>query len=130
MQPLPDHVGLILVDHGSKRDEANRMLEDVVRMVKEMSGTRIVEPAHMELAEPTLEQAFATCIAQGATNIVVHPYFLSPGRHSRRDIPRLVAEAADTFPQVSYTVTGHLGLDPRMCEVVMRRVREALGEHE
>lgn len=128
MEALPDRIGLILVDHGSKRSEANTMLEDVVRMFKELSGTRIVEPAHMELAEPTLEQAFERCIDQGATEIVVHPYFLSPGRHSRRDIPRIVAAAAAAFPGVPYRVTEHLGLDTRMCEVVMQRVREAMED--
>lgn len=127
MKPLPDHIGLILVDHGSKRVEANAMLDDVVRMFKGLSGSRIVEAAHMELAEPSIEQAFERCIDQGATEIVVHPYFLSPGRHSRRDIPRIVALAAAKFPEVSYRVTEHLGLDTRMCEVVMQRVREALG---
>ena len=127
MKPLPDHIGLIVVDHGSKRVEANTMLDDVVRMFKGLSGTRIVEPAHMELAQPSIEQAFERCIAQGATEIVIHPYFLSPGRHSRRDIPRIVAEAAEKFPDTPYRVTEHLGMDTRMCEVIMQRVREALG---
>jgi sirohydrochlorin ferrochelatase len=127
MEPLPGHIGLILVDHGSRRAEANRMLEEVVELFRTLSSTRVVEPAHMELAEPTLEQAFAKCIEQGATEIVVHPYFLSPGRHSRRDIPRMVAEAADKFPEVSYRVTEHLGVDAKLCEVVMRRVRECLA---
>ncbi len=129
MEPLPDHIGLIVVDHGSKRAEANHMLEEVVGLFRKITGSRIVEAAHMELAEPTLEHAFAKCIEQGATEIVVHPYFLSPGRHSRRDIPRMVADAADKFPEVSYKVTEHLGIDPRLCEVVMRRVRDALAIH-
>jgi len=128
MHPLPDHIGLILIDHGSKRAEANAMLDDVVRMFKELTGSRIVEPAHMELAAPSLEQAFAACVHQGAKEIVVHPYFLSPGRHSQEDIPRMAAGAAAAFPEVRYRVTSHLGLDTRMCEVVMQRVREALNE--
>lgn len=126
MDALPDHIGLILVDHGSTRAEANAMLEDVVGMVKALTGARIVEAAHMELAEPTIAQAFERCIAQGASEIVVHPYFLSPGRHSQSDIPRLVSEAAAAFPHVPYRVTAHLGLDARICDVVMHRVREAL----
>lgn len=41
----------------------------------------LVEVAHMELAEPTIEQAVARCVAAGASRVIVAPYFLSRGRH-------------------------------------------------
>lgn len=118
--------GVILVDHGSVLAAANEMLEDVARLFAETAGYSIVEPAHMELAEPTVAQAFARCVERGAERIVVHPYFLSPGRHSTTDIPRLAAEAARPFPHVPYCVTEPLGLDPRMPAIIQRRIEEAL----
>ena len=108
-------MGLVIVDHGSKRAEANEMLLDVAAMFKRVSGNSIVEAAHMELAEPTIEQAFDRCVAQGATMVVVHPYFLSPGRHSTTDIPRMVEEARAKHPGVKVHVTQPLGLDEKMC---------------
>lgn len=126
MERIPEEVGIILVDHGSQLDEANRMLEDVVALYREQTGTRIAEPAHMELAEPTLAQAFDRCVAQGATRVVIQPYFLSPGRHSTLDIPRMAAEAAARHPGVEYRVAEPLGLDERMCAIIQRRVREAI----
>lgn len=124
---LTDCTGVILVDHGSKRVAANDMLDEVVRMYREATGAAIVEAAHMELAEPTIAQAFARCIEQGAQRVVIHPYFLSPGRHSTSDIPRMAAEAASAHPGIEYFVTEPLGLDERMMAVVHRRVLEALG---
>lgn len=124
---IPSDVGVILVDHGSKRDEANAMLEDVAQLFRGTTGARIVEIAHMELAEPTIAQAFARCIAQGAKRIVVHPYFLAPGRHSTSDIPRMVAEAAASHPGVGYSVTAPIGLDPRMTEIILARIEQTLG---
>ena len=121
-------VGVVLVDHGSRRDEANAMMHDVAALFKAVSGLPIVEPAHMELAEPTVEQAFTRCVEQGARTVVVHPYCLSPGRHSREDIPRLAAQAAAKHPGVALAVTEPLGLDPRLCEVVLERMRTALDE--
>ena len=126
MADLPPNLGIILVDHGSKREEANRLLLDVVRAFREATRAKIVEPAHMELAPPTIHEAFAACVEQGATQIVVHPYFLAPGRHSTSDIPRMAAEAAADFPEVSYTISRPLGLDPRMNDVILRRIHEAL----
>ncbi len=114
-------VGLLLVDHGSRFQEANDMLADVAAMVKRLSGLDCVQYAHMELAEPTIEQGFARCVREGATAVVVHPYFLSPGRHSTSDIPRMVTEAARAFPGIAYCVTEPLGLHSKICEVVLER---------
>lgn len=127
MKKLPDGVAVILVDHGSRLEEANRMLFDVVTLYRHVTGVTIAEPAHMELAEPSIAQAFARCVAQGATEIVIQPYFLSPGRHSTRDIPHIAAEAAQAFPGVRYRVAEPLGLDNRMGEIIQRRVLESLG---
>ena len=114
--------GIILVDHGSKKAAANAMLLDVVALFRRVSGERIVEAAHMELAEPTIAQAFDACVAQGAGMVVVHPYFLSPGRHSTTDIPRLVAEAAARHPGVRYHVTQPLGLDEKIAQLIVQRI--------
>ena len=97
------------------------MLVDVAALVKRLSGLDCVHFAHMELAEPTIEQGFETCVREGATAVVVHPYFLSPGRHSTSDIPRMVAEAAKAFPGIQYSVTKPLGLHAKICEVVLER---------
>lgn len=117
---------VIVVDHGSRFDEANAMLDEVCRAYREATGIPIVTPAHMELAEPTIEQAFAECVRQGATHVVVLPYFLSPGRHSTHDIPRFTKAAAARFPGVIYRVAEPLGLDSRMAQIMHRRVMEAM----
>ena len=124
MSSLPADLGIIIVDHGSKREEANDLLLDVVNAFRETSGAGIVEAAHMELAEPTLLQAYAACVEQGATAIVIHPYFLAPGRHSTSDIPRLAEEAAAVHPGIPYRITAPLGVDQRICEVIQQRIDE------
>ena len=126
MVAVPPKTGVVIVDHGSKRPEANALLADVAAMFRETSGAAIVEPAHMELAGPTIADAIAACVQQGAEEIVVHPYFLAPGRHSTEDIPRMVAEAAAQYPDVPCRVTEPLGLDARMCAVIASRIAETL----
>lgn len=113
--------GIVLVDHGSKRDAANRMLDDVVAMVQSHTADPVYA-AHMELAEPTLAQAFDRAVADGAAEIIVFPYFLSPGRHSREDIPRMCAEAARRHPGLRWHCTGPVGLDPAMADLILARV--------
>ncbi|MCI0334093.1 MAG: hypothetical protein L0228_12820 [Planctomycetes bacterium] len=120
-------LGVILVDHGSRRDESNEMLLDVVRDFQAATGFAIVEPAHMELAEPSIETAFSRCVAQGATTVVVFPYLLSPGRHWNEDIPRLAAAAARQHPGIRYLVTAPFGLHPLMSEIMRQRIEHCLA---
>ena len=120
-------LGVILVDHGSRRDESNRLLLDVVREFAAATGLPVVEPAHMELAEPSIATAFARCVERGAKTVVVFPYFLLPGRHWYDDIPRLAAEAARSYPDVQYLVTAPFGLHPLMSEVINQRIAHCLA---
>jgi sirohydrochlorin ferrochelatase len=117
--------GIIIVDHGSRRDESNAMLEEVARLFGERFSERydIVEPAHMELAEPSIATAYAACVKRGATRIVVCPFFLGPGKHWTGDIPRITADAAQQFPQTEYHVTMPLGIDELILELLEKRVR-------
>jgi len=103
--------------------EANRMLEDVARMLRAMT-TDPVYTAHMELARPTIAEAFDAAVADGAEEVFVFPYFLSPGRHSRRDIPRMCAEAAARHPGLRWHCSGPFGLDPMLGQIIVRRVRQ------
>ena len=116
--------GIIIVDHGSRRDESNKMLEEVAALFAKRFAERfdIVEPAHMELAEPSIGTAYGKCVDRGAARIVVCPFFLGPGKHWTSDIPRLTAEAAKLHPQTEYHVTLPLGIDDLILELLAKRV--------
>ena len=116
--------GIIIVDHGSRREESNGMLEEVARLFAQRFAEMydIVEPAHMELAEPSIGTAYAKCVERGATRVVVCPFFLGPGKHWTSDIPRITADAADKFPQTEYHVTMPLGIDELILELLAKRV--------
>ena len=120
-------LGVILVDHGSRRGESNVMLLEVVQRFTEATGLPIVEPAHMELAEPSIATAFRRCVDRGATTVVVFPYFLLPGRHWYEDIPRLAAAAASQHPGIRYLVTAPFGLHPLMAQVMRQRIEHCLA---
>jgi sirohydrochlorin ferrochelatase len=125
--PQRDKIGVIVVDHGSRRAESNDMLMRITALFQQHSGYAIVEPAHMELAEPSIAAAFDRCIERGAELVVIHPYFLLPGRHWQQDIPALAAAAAERHPGVPFRVTAPLGLHPLMAEIMAQRIEDALA---
>jgi sirohydrochlorin ferrochelatase len=114
--------GILIIDHGSMREAANQMLECVGELVQRMAGEGVVvRVAHMELAAPTIADGFAACVAAGATEIVAFPYMLSPGKHSTRDIPRMVAEVAAEHPGVPVHVTSAFGVNAQLAAVVLEK---------
>lgn len=122
-----DHTAVILVDHGSRRDASNQLLLKVVDAYRAHSQWHIVEPAHMELAEPSISTAFEKCVQRGAELVIVFPYFLSPGRHWNSDIPTLAAAASAACGGVRYLVTAPLGLHELMLQVIDQRIAHCLG---
>ena len=121
-------IGVIVVDHGSRRAESNEMLEQLTRTsIADRLDYDIVEPAHMELAEPSIATAFDRCVERGATTVVIQPYFLLPGKHWNQDIPELAEQAATAHPGVEYLVAAPFGVHPLMADVVSARVEYCLS---
>ena len=119
--------GILIIDHGSMKDAANHMLECVGELVQRMAGDGvIVRIAHMELAAPSIADGFAACVAAGATEIVAFPYMLSPGKHSTRDIPRMVGEISANYPGIAVQVTTAFGVNEQLAAVVLVQGRHHL----
>ena len=111
-------LAILLIDHGSRLASANEMLACMSNLVQDMAGDGvIVRHAHMELAEPSIARGFADCVEAGADEVVAFPYMLSPGRHSTRDIPRMIQEAAGSHPGVRFRVTPAFGIHEMLARV-------------
>ena len=134
-EAAPAAVGIIIVDHGSKVAAANERLE---RLCEGYATTRapkhwVVRPAHMELASPSISEAFDALVEAGCATVVCHPFFLSQGRHVREDVPALLDEAASRH-NIPYSLTPPLGEAPALLDlvhdVVSAGVKEATPEQD
>jgi sirohydrochlorin ferrochelatase len=113
---------ILLIDHGSRRTEANEMMDCMANLLQTMAGPEvIVRHAHMELADPSIEAGVRHCVEAGATELTVFPYMLSPGKHSTGDIPRMVAAAAQAFPALDVHVTNAFGVHEKLAELILLR---------
>src|SRR5882672_12896360 len=97
--------GVLVVGHGSRRPEANEDVREATRHIADRGSFALVEAAFLELEHPNISEGFARLVARGAREITVHPYFLSPGRHTRGDIPVEVSKAAARHPGVAYRIS-------------------------
>ena len=113
---------ILLVDHGSRRAEANAQLERLAEGVRRQRPGWAVRTAHLELAEPDVATALDACAAEGLLDVVLPPFFLSPGRHTREDLPALVREACQRNPGLAVHVTEPLGVDDAVVSLVLQRI--------
>jgi sirohydrochlorin ferrochelatase len=113
---------ILLIDHGSRRDAANEMMDCMANLVQAMAGPDVVvRYAHMELAEPSIAAGVQQCVEAGASELIVFPYMLSPGKHSTGDIPRMVAAAAAAHPSLEVHVTSAFGVHEKLAELILGR---------
>ncbi len=73
---------ILLVDHGSRRPDANAQLDALAAAVRARDPERFVTVAHMELAEPSIAAGIAACVEAGASAVVVHSTTKYLGGHS------------------------------------------------
>ena len=124
LQQADKQLGVLIVGHGSRREEANEDVREAARLIAKRGTFACVEPAFLEILSPTIDDAFARLVRRGADHVIIHPYFLSPGRHTRGDIPLDVAAAALRHPGVTYRITEPLAAHPLVIDASIERIRE------
>lgn len=115
---------LLIVSHGSRRKESNDEVRRLAERITEQAGSSIstVRCAFLELTHPTIDAAIETLAGEGATEIVVFPFFLAAGTHVVNDIPRIIDEARGAFPGVSISMVSHLGALPGLIPVILDHI--------
>lgn len=115
---------LLLIAHGSRQPEANADLHYLVGALRRRGGYDIVEGAFLELTAPDIEAGGAECVAQGATLVLMLPYFLSAGIHVKEDLSDVRQKLADRFPGVEFRLGEPLGRHPLLLLIVAERAAE------
>ena len=110
---MPAHA-IVLFAHGSRDPLWRAPMEAVAARIAQTDPGRPVACAYLELCTPTLPDAAAQLVAQGARQVTVVPMFLGTGKHAREDLPVLVEQLRASHPGVAFSVQQAIGEDPRM----------------
>lgn len=119
--------GLIIIAHGSRRQESNDEVRDFGSALAARLGPRryqLYVTAFLELAEPSIPEAVRQCLAAGCREIHILPYFLSTGRHVHEDVPRLAREGLGDAT-ATLTFLPYVGADLRLLDVAQAIVEGA-----
>lgn len=112
---------VILIAHGSRAEAANEAHLALCHELTERTG-RPIQPAFLELAQPSFADAASLVAAAGATVVEVLPYFLHPGRHDTRDVPALIEAARTAHPHLEFVALPLFGADPGVVDLLAARL--------
>lgn len=118
--------GIVVFAHGSRVEAANEAVRAVARELVRAGGFDQVAAAFLELGEPDLHEAVARMAAAGVNRVVVIPYFVTPGLHLERDLPRIVEGIAQAHRGLEIAVTPPLDGHPAMVRILLDRARGAM----
>jgi len=115
---------LLIVAHGSRRMASNDEVREVARRFdRQEHGFDKVATAFLELDDPSIPQGLLNAIEEGATEIIVLPYFLSAGRHVSEDIPTQVATVQEKHPEITIKIAPYLGASSSMPEILLAQTQ-------
>ena len=110
---------IILFSHGSVLCGAERNLIDLATRMRERGDAPVVEVAFLNYTEPDLATAVRRCVEQGATRIVIAPYFLIAGKFVVDDLPAAIAAVQTRYPELQFDTAGVIGFHPILARVVV-----------
>lgn len=118
--------GVLLIAHGSRSSQANQDLFLLAERFK-VNGYPITEPSFLELAEPNIMDGGKKCVEQGASKVVMLPYFLSAGVHVLRDLKEFKESLGAKYTHATFLLASPLGPHRLLEELLATRLKEALA---
>ena len=116
---------IVLFAHGSRDPLWHRPIQAVADAIALRAPATPVACAYLELSTPDLHAACAGLIGRGANALNIVPMFLGVGKHAREDLPALMTQIRQHWPDVDFQLQAAVGENPRLISLL---ADIALGE--
>jgi sirohydrochlorin ferrochelatase len=116
---------ILLFSHGSVLCGAERNLLMLAKRMRERGDAPIVEVGFLNYTEPTFEQAVERCAAQGATRIMIAPYFLVAGKFVVEGLPAQIAAVTAAHPALTFVVAEVIGFHEALADAILDSAKNA-----
>ncbi len=116
--------GVLIVGHGTRNDRGAAEFRGVV----DDFATRVsmpVEPAYIELQEPSIGAGLQRLVERGAEQIALVPLLLFAAGHAQRDIPMAVDEFRRQNPLIAVRLAGTIDCAPEFLAWSQQRYETA-----
>jgi sirohydrochlorin cobaltochelatase len=110
--------GIVLFAHGARDPEWARPFEAIRDRVRQSRPECPIALAYLEMMSPSLEEAIAAVIAEGAMTVVVFPLFMAQGGHLKQDLPRILDAIRASHPRVPISLQNAIGEVPEILDAI------------
>lgn len=111
-QPASRH-GIVLFAHGARDPAWATPFERVRQHLASTHGQQgPVALAFLEFMSPSLLEAGRQMVDHHCTQVTVVPLFLGAGGHVRKDLPGLIHQLRQDYPDVQWQLTAAVGESP------------------
>lgn len=115
----------MLVGHGSRARGFAAAMKKVASRLSAAPGLGRVVCAYLEIARPSITEAIDRCVAGGAREVRVLPYFVLSGRHVKSHIPVIIAASRKKHGRrAKIILCPYLGYDKKVVELAKERIRQ------
>lgn len=118
---------LVILAHGSRDPRSAATVHALADHLRELRDDLRIETSFLDHCPPSPFQVFEKLIADGVEEAVVVPLLLSGAYHARVDVPAVIDEARNRYPDLKVLASDVLGYDESLLDVLDRRMRDALG---
>ncbi|MGE0994252.1 sirohydrochlorin chelatase, partial [Bacillus sp. GMa5/2] len=109
---------VLYICHGSRLKTAKEEAIQFITSCMSRIEATIQEVCFLELANPSIEEGFHTCVKRGATEIIAIPVFLLAAGHVKKDIPFELVKLKNQYPNVKVTYGNPFGVSETLIKSV------------
>lgn len=122
VQPRSAGRAVIVLAHGSRDPLWCQPVEEVAQRIKALNRALCVRCAYLEITAPSLLDCVANLLKPDSeiTSIVVLPLFFGIGKHGRDDLPRLMKELTQKYPNTSFLLKPTIGEMDQVLDLIAR----------
>ncbi|MED0962716.1 sirohydrochlorin chelatase [Bacillus paramycoides] len=117
---------VLYICHGSRLKAAKEEAIQFITSCMSRVEANIQEVCFLELASPSIDEGFRTCVKRGATEIVAIPVFLLAAGHVKEDIPLELRKLNEQYPNIKIVYGNPFGVS----EVLVKAVYNGMGIKE
>ncbi|MED1566835.1 sirohydrochlorin chelatase [Bacillus paramycoides] len=117
---------VLYICHGSRLKAAKEEAIQFITSCMSRVEVNIQEVCFLELASPSIDEGFRTCVKRGATEIVAIPVFLLAAGHVKEDIPLELRKLNEQYPNIKIVYGNPFGVS----EVLVKAVYNGMGIKE
>jgi sirohydrochlorin cobaltochelatase len=113
-------MGIILFAHGSRDPLWRLPIEAVAERMRALSPEVVVDCAYLEMTTPDLAETVKEMADKSIQKICIVPMFLGVGRHAREDLPVLVRNLQNAYPQIEFELRKAMGEEMAITEAMAK----------